>query len=737
MQNSIDIGWLDVGIREDSRLAVLDRGRLQQVMAELFNPEKQHPSLCVFLGGKNSQIKLRYDIASLGGHQPILLADGDIPLVENYGPTKKMQPGVGFPVSYEDHSAAKILIALWSRVIFIFTDVLCIFIDDISGLERIVTFLVAYLQLGSASPLAGSLLPRVIFIYGTARENEKVHMPDTNYLYRRIKENGYKDLSGLFSGTKSVYISHRESSNIVRFQRLKAMIREQIDTICSLRLGDHARLNGKHFTALFHSAIQHTLNDITSPFDIVRAIRKDRPVTTCVKPHLIHYLQIRHRAQLQLHKLAPSITSALFMDHYVPNMFGLLISPSILPLRLSPLPSGLLCRLRSNRIYLYCLLHSAQYILPYGHTLCDRCAQVFGAPAFGSEYQFTIKGCICCLYQRPLIVDVLPPTSSPTILAIDGGGVRGVIPLEFLLLVQEHLGSCPIQDVVDLAVGTSSGGLISLGLFAMSWNINDCSERFETLARRIFRERRPSLLLRQIAGSKSLLGQIARCYYDSRIFDSALKSAFGEDRRIFGATREDPPGPRRSGPRVGVVTTSISRNINGGLKYNFAGEITTHISHQIWPRAMGSTRIVSLGTGKAESSDQTPHFRHIFRDSFLRRGFDAWMSTMDTDSDWRKWRTRLPDLVRGDCHRLDVSLGNSPHAIDVIEAMEDYRNLVILQVGSARMAREAATSLLISRFFFIVDSLPENTTVPFWCYGSVHCKGPAQKIVKALESLYP
>lgn len=176
---------------------------------------------------------------------------------------------------------------------------------------------------------------------------------------------------------------------------------------------------------------------------------------------------------------------------------------------------------------------------------------------------------------------------------------------------------------------------------------------------------------------------------------------------------------------------------DGGLKHNFAGEIATQISHQIWPSAMGSTRMVSLGTGKAESSDHTPHFRHIFRDSFLRRGFDAWMSTMDTDSDWKKWRTRLPDLVRADSHRLDVSLGNSPHAIDAVETMEDYRNLVILQVGSARMAREAATSLLVSRFYFTMDSLPENTTMPFWCYGSVHCKGPAQKVVKALELLYP
>ncbi|KAK9604833.1 hypothetical protein V6Z93_002782 [Aspergillus fumigatus] len=58
----------------------------------------------------------------------------------------------------------------------------------------------------------------------------------------------------------------------------------------------------------------------------------------------------------------------------------------------------------------------------------------------------------------PLVIDVLPPTMNPTILAIDGGGVRGVIPLEFLVLMQEHLGpSCPLQDLVELAVGTSSG----------------------------------------------------------------------------------------------------------------------------------------------------------------------------------------------------------------------------------------------------------------------------------------
>lgn len=119
--------------------------------------------------------------------------------------------------------------------------------------------------------------------------------------------------------------------------------------------------------------------------------------------------------------------------------------------------SGRLCRLRSNHICLYCLLHSAQHVLACGHTVCGRCAQVFGVPGSGLEYEFTIRGCLYCLYQRPLVVDVLPPTMSPTVLAIDGGGVRGVIPLEFLLLMQEHLRPCAIHDVVDLALGTSSG----------------------------------------------------------------------------------------------------------------------------------------------------------------------------------------------------------------------------------------------------------------------------------------
>lgn len=53
------------------------------------------------------------------------------------------------------------------------------------------------------------------------------------------------------------------------------------------------------------------------------------------------------------------------------------------------------------------------------------------------------------------------------ILAIDGGGIRGILPLAVLArLEQTYLGGNPITDRFDLVVGTSTGGIVALGLGA-------------------------------------------------------------------------------------------------------------------------------------------------------------------------------------------------------------------------------------------------------------------------------
>ena len=114
--------------------------------------------------------------------------------------------------------------------------------------------------------------------------------------------------------------------------------------------------------------------------------------------------------------------------------------------------------LASNRTCLCCLRRTPENVMSCGHAFCDFCIRIFGTPVLGgSGYKFTLETCVLCGQGR-IARALKPPTAGPRILSIDGGGVRGVVPLEFLDMLQSTLGpECPIQDLFDLAFGTSSG----------------------------------------------------------------------------------------------------------------------------------------------------------------------------------------------------------------------------------------------------------------------------------------
>ena len=53
------------------------------------------------------------------------------------------------------------------------------------------------------------------------------------------------------------------------------------------------------------------------------------------------------------------------------------------------------------------------------------------------------------------------------ILSIDGGGIRGIFPATILAtLERDYLGGQSVGDYFDLLAGTSTGGIIALGLGA-------------------------------------------------------------------------------------------------------------------------------------------------------------------------------------------------------------------------------------------------------------------------------
>ncbi|KAL4960580.1 patatin-like phospholipase family protein [Aspergillus stella-maris] len=841
-----DASWLEVSLNQGQAL-VRDHGRLAHLISDLPRPDQQWPIISIFLGGKSknaalqaifprnniertrprSGLGLRCDTTSVNSDEPILFADGTLSQIGGGRPLGILSGDRLIPCG----SMKPTLRALYSRLIFPFANLVCIFAADFPGLTPIARFLVGCAVGESTSGLPSPVRPKVIVVM----ETTELADPQTNeqeiaQFYRILNESDPLRSCNPYSSVNLIQLDPKLPQPIQN-DRLCSAIRDQQNAMQEVRRNHFFCFNARHLQGLYTCALDSLTLGVESNFNFVRATRQNLPVSAALSRNVTHFLDAGKRVDCAPENLIKAVASALIMDHYVPGMMNSDKVTSAVALVKQEFVMGFhhsrgrgltavefrkeslrglsydLDRIQSHTICLYCLIHSAQHCQKCHHAICDNCAQIFGEPATDAEYQFTVSICIICLSRENLVINVLPPTMDPSVLAIDGGGVRGVIPLEFLILIQESLGSdCMLHELVDLTVGTSSGGLITLGLSGMEWDATMCSRTFDRLARRIFYERResmPSRFFRSIFGPQSLFGgafQLASWFfhdscYDSKVFEDSLREAFGDDIPIFGPV---PDGSRsHSNSKFAVIATNIAKetksfvfgNFNvsdwfaghqheydvfrgergqeplfwevarataaapfffatadlgqrgsfqdGGLKDNFAADIARRICRRIWPSRPRVSRLISFGTGNVNAQTHSPQFRHVFRDGFLQRSFGAFLSQMDTASKWLKMRSELEEEVRPNFMRLDVSLENVPCTIDNADGMDEYRNLVIRQPGSNRMARDVAVALLVSRFYMTLQRIPEKIPGGEYviCHGMIRCKGRVRSVVDALERL--
>lgn len=117
----------------------------------------------------------------------------------------------------------------------------------------------------------------------------------------------------------------------------------------------------------------------------------------------------------------------------------------------------LLASVKSHKSCFCCSLRSSEKVLQCDHAICDTCIKIFGVPSQTERYAFSIHECMLCgVATGELTFHFLPPTAGIRILTLDGGGVRGIIPLVFLEHLEKSL-QIPMHEAYDLVYGTSAG----------------------------------------------------------------------------------------------------------------------------------------------------------------------------------------------------------------------------------------------------------------------------------------
>lgn len=140
------------------------------------------------------------------------------------------------------------------------------------------------------------------------------------------------------------------------------------------------------------------------------------------------------------------------------------------------------------------------------------------------------------------------------ILSIDGGGIKGVFPASFLSSVEDQIEG-NIADYFDLIVGTSTGGIIALGLGA-GLTAKEILAFYEDYGKEIFRGNRFFKFLRRIGFPK----------YDRDPLKKSLEKVFGNRRLGESKTRLVIPSFNLESGEVYIYKTAHNERFRNDFK---------------------------------------------------------------------------------------------------------------------------------------------------------------------------
>ncbi|KAI8669943.1 PNPLA domain-containing protein [Fusarium sp. Ph1] len=203
----------------------------------------------------------------------------------------------------------------------------------------------------------------------------------------------------------------------------------------------------------------------------------------------------------------------------------------------------------------WCFRNVPSEQLACGHGICSTCLAVIGGRDSSVDHRLRVVHS-CGLHHPPHTFESpaefldLPDHVGRRILSLDGGGVRSFVGISILAAIEEGLGGeIPVRRFFDLIGGTSSGGLLAMGLGMVGWGLEEAATRLRDLLTHGFTKHSEWTV------AHLLEWWITSSLYTPEAFDAAVKAAYGDlgDQRMI--TSRQAHGTSEMSTRVFVTAT--------------------------------------------------------------------------------------------------------------------------------------------------------------------------------------
>lgn len=209
-------------------------------------------------------------------------------------------------------------------------------------------------------------------------------------------------------------------------------------------------------------------------------------------------------------------------------------------------------------------------------------------------------------YRKRTLAEHFSDSGPKRILALDGGGLRGILTLGILKQIEDELRNrngnsqgFRLCDYFDLIAGTSTGAIIAATL-AIGWSVDEITKKYFELGTRVFR--------------RSLLRQgLLRAKYDETRLIEELKNVFGPDTTLGSDAL-------RTGLLVVIKRLDsgspwpVSNNPNGKYFRSRDGGVVGNGDYKLWQAVRASTAAPDYFDSERITIAQLPGHTPVYGD---------------------------------------------------------------------------------------------------------------------------
>lgn len=327
----------------DQGVALFEFGRFEKVTRDLPDPDAQYPRLVHFVGRRHkdtalkqffpnnnigrfrqqSITNLRADTTGIGTDSPLLFLDSDpfVGITTEPHPAK-CHPSTQYPLAWYPHLDFTVNDIIHARLLFLFSDVICIFVDDFPSLEDCALQLIRWARIGSASSLSYHVRPRVVVVTSDSCVPPETAELRLEAFCHSVYEGCQHGLDETFESVQIFRLGSDQLSPLARHRQLKEVIRNHTMETSDIRQRHGVRFSATHLAAFFKQAAANLAKSMEMPFSFLSATRVGNQIDDDLLDHLTNFLRLAQKVNMASPDFTLYISSALVMDAYPPGMHG-------------------------------------------------------------------------------------------------------------------------------------------------------------------------------------------------------------------------------------------------------------------------------------------------------------------------------------------------------------------------------------------------------------------------------